>query len=156
MNRERVALYKFASLPTIDFVKIASKLNLIEQSDRELNELDRLKIAFNRAIERGQIDQLEQLLGIEEMTRKPVLEWEFYDHSDGENAWIEEKINSRTLWLCVEPSSERDFYTSYVNNVKIGEFLDKNEAKIACEDHLETILEPIAKLYEILKKNREC
>lgn len=64
VSRERTAIYKLASLPYTESVFLASKLNLIEPSDKGMNDLDCRKIWFSRVIERGMLEQLEMLLGL--------------------------------------------------------------------------------------------
>ena len=87
--------------------------------------------------------------------RKPVLGWESYDRTDSEHVGVYNNINKGTIWLDVDSTKDPEAYICYVDNVKIGGYYDKDTAKLACEDHLLTLLEPLAKTYEKLKENRE-
>jgi hypothetical protein len=55
--------YRFIMLPFVTAVEVASSMNLIEPADRELNDLDKRKVVFNRAKEKGLLRELEATIG---------------------------------------------------------------------------------------------
>lgn len=85
--------------------------------------------------------------------RKPVLEWE-YAEDFGIHFLslpiVDSKFHFNIMqvrenqWNAVPfPAGVRTFYPT------------ADEAKLACEDHLATLLEPLAKTYDILKENKK-
>ena len=60
--QERSLNYQFMRLPFVDAVRIASTLELIEPDDENASDLDKRKFAFRRAVEKGQLDNLEKLI----------------------------------------------------------------------------------------------
>ena len=90
------------------------------------------------------------------MTRKPVLGWE--KAPTGDKDWQFKSSNPFTnapYYLYVDLVAN-DYYKAYVNGAPIGsQYESANAAKLACEDHLATVLEPLAQTYDILKENKK-
>jgi len=90
--------------------------------------------------------------------RKPVLEWEYRP---------EEPMSYECWELRIEgPTDDGDIFYSVSNNEEglwtrpcpwdptKTTYPTADEAKLACEDHLATLLEPLSAIYERLRGNR--
>ena len=67
---ERLLLYKFMELSYVICTKIASKLNLIEKSEAGMSDIERRRLEFQRAKDRGLFSELEKMIDESEKVRK--------------------------------------------------------------------------------------
>jgi len=76
--------------------------------------------------------------------RKPVLRWKTRADLDAESVTVNER--EYLVWHTLDGK--------WVSNAVRGDHPTADEAKLACEDHLATLLEPLAATYEKLRGNR--
>lgn len=103
------------------------------------------------------------LTNIEEdnSTRKPVLEWETSPYNSCEGVFRSD-FGIYYIYLIQKGRGKGKYKamvdTTYISTASgaddIGIYPTADKAKVACEDHLEVLLEPLAKTYMKLKGNR--
>lgn len=89
------------------------------------------------------------------MTREPVLGWEKVEDIRGDFFQIRNPIGDGYLYVMCSNITLTWYYTNQNGHRILVDYETPDAAKLACEDHLATLLEPLAKIYDILKENKK-